>query len=247
MQSRYDTIYLSPHLDDAVLSCGGRIHQQVKAGQSVLIATPTAGDEPAGLSDLAREMHACWGLKGSVVSARREEDKAACKALGTDWLHGPFVECIYRQDVSGGPLYRDMKDIFSAVHPRHAAQSPELFQWLERLPPAAEIVAPLAVGNHVDHQWVRAGAEQRFGHGLVYYEDYPYAGRVKFILQTILMRIRWNSETARLSDEDIRAKCRAIAAYASQARAIFKDEADLEFKIRRYARRVGGERVWRRK
>jgi len=39
-------IYLSPHLDDAVLSCGGIIWQQVQSGHQVEIWTICAADPP---------------------------------------------------------------------------------------------------------------------------------------------------------------------------------------------------------
>ena len=51
-------VYLSPHLDDAVLSCGGMIHRQAQAGERVVVVTVCAGDPPPGpLSDFARSLH----------------------------------------------------------------------------------------------------------------------------------------------------------------------------------------------
>ena len=42
----YDTIFLAPHLDDVVLSCGGQIFLETEAGNSVLVVTIMAGDPP---------------------------------------------------------------------------------------------------------------------------------------------------------------------------------------------------------
>ena len=42
-----DHLYLSPHFDDAALSCGGQIATFTAAGQSVLVVTITGGDPPA--------------------------------------------------------------------------------------------------------------------------------------------------------------------------------------------------------
>ncbi len=63
-------IYLSPHLDDAVYSCGGRIWQDVRRGDTVEIWTIFAGDPAGELSRFARELHACWGSGIEVVSRR---------------------------------------------------------------------------------------------------------------------------------------------------------------------------------
>ncbi|KAB2956573.1 MAG: PIG-L family deacetylase, partial [Thermoanaerobaculia bacterium] len=42
-----DLLVLSPHLDDAVLSCGGRIADEVARGRDVLVVTVFTADEPA--------------------------------------------------------------------------------------------------------------------------------------------------------------------------------------------------------
>ncbi|MCP5190661.1 MAG: PIG-L family deacetylase, partial [Pseudomonadales bacterium] len=39
----YDSIYLSPHLDDVPLSCGGQVYQETSAGRRVLVVTLVAG------------------------------------------------------------------------------------------------------------------------------------------------------------------------------------------------------------
>ena len=38
MRERYKTIYLSPHLDDAVLSCGGRIYLETACTELAEVA-----------------------------------------------------------------------------------------------------------------------------------------------------------------------------------------------------------------
>ena len=69
MKPYYDYIYLSPHLDDAVLSCAGQICQFVQAGRSVLIITIMAGDAPAAdLSPFARSLHERWEVASGAVA-----------------------------------------------------------------------------------------------------------------------------------------------------------------------------------
>ena len=59
----YAALYLSPHLDDAALSCGGQIAQATRQGRRVLIVTVMAGDPPmeAG-NDYIVSLHARWEL-----------------------------------------------------------------------------------------------------------------------------------------------------------------------------------------
>ncbi len=44
----YAHIYIAPHLDDAVLSCGGQIAQHTATGARVLVVTICAGSPKAG-------------------------------------------------------------------------------------------------------------------------------------------------------------------------------------------------------
>ncbi|MBN2499463.1 MAG: PIG-L family deacetylase, partial [Anaerolineales bacterium] len=54
-------IYLSPHLDDVALSCGGLVWEQAQAGMAVEVWSVCAGDPPPGeLSEYARSLHARW-------------------------------------------------------------------------------------------------------------------------------------------------------------------------------------------
>src|SRR5215216_3168943 len=91
LDNRYVHVYLSPHLDDAPLSCGGAIAAHVGAGERVLVVTIcTAAPPPAGpFSALAEELHANWGLSADqAVAARLVEEREAMQRLGVDyyWL-----------------------------------------------------------------------------------------------------------------------------------------------------------------
>src|SRR3712207_2574975 len=86
---QYAHVYIPPHLDDAVLSCGGRIALQCDGGARVLVVTICAGSAPhdAELSPFARHLHHAWALGDDPIAKRREEDVAALGVLGCDGLH----------------------------------------------------------------------------------------------------------------------------------------------------------------
>src|SRR5678816_3320336 len=118
LHTYYDALYLSPHLDDAVLSCGGQIFQRTAAGQTVLIVTIMAGDPPhPTVSDYAQSLHDRWALATDAAAARRAEDLAAAHLLGADTLHWSVPDCIYRlHPTSGQPFYVSDVDIFDQIH-----------------------------------------------------------------------------------------------------------------------------------
>lgn len=64
ISSDYRHIYLSPHLDDAVYSCGGTIGLQARAGQRVLVVTVFAGIPSARMrsSLFATRFHTYMGF-----------------------------------------------------------------------------------------------------------------------------------------------------------------------------------------
>lgn len=243
----YDAIYLAPHLDDAALSCGGRIAAQTDAGARVLILTLMAG-EPAGDVDspIVRELHIRWELLGDAVARRRTEDEAACAVLGADCLHWEIPDCIYRVDGDGRPHYPTEQYLFGPVAAAEASLLAELSARLSALP-AAQVFAPLAVGGHVDHQLTRAAAEASFGASLWYYEDYPYVSRPESNLAALTGPAGWQAEAFVLSAANIDRKIEGVSKYASQISTFFRDNDDLAAQIGDYAAQVGGERYWRRR
>lgn len=247
--TEYDAIYLSPHLDDVALSCGGQIFDRTARGESILIVTWMAGDPPASsLSEFAGLLHTRWQLAADVVAARREEDIAACRLLGADYLHWDIPDCIYRQHpLTGAYLYVSRDDIFGPVHMAEQALVSELASRCAQLPTYKAVFSPLAVGNHVDHQLTRAAAEQYWGGSLVYYEDYPYVGLESVTARAIpAADACWQAQVISLSEAGIAARIEAITAFASQVSTFFNGRSDLETKLHHQIHLVGGERIWHR-
>ncbi|WP_420640734.1 PIG-L deacetylase family protein [Candidatus Leptofilum sp.] len=247
MRERYKTIYLSPHLDDAALSCGGRIYLETAVSHPVLIVTPMAGSPALGvqLSDFAQELHQRWELPQAAVRTRRAEDVAACQILGADFVHWDVPDCVYRTDpATGEPCYSTWESIITTQHPADDAVIAQLAKQFAQLPPADEVVVPLTAGQHVDHRLVRQAAELAFGvEQLLYYEDYPYAANAGAV--TAVLHPTMQSTQIMLPETAVAAKIDAIWAYASQRSSFFASRRDADHKIRTYASQVGGERYWR--
>jgi LmbE family N-acetylglucosaminyl deacetylase len=262
MTGFYAHVYLSPHLDDAVLSCGGLIHQQVMAGQRPLVITLFAGRPPTGvgLSVFAQSQHARWGDPGDIIATRWAEDQAALAALGADYLRLDYPDCIYRgqehisEPVPDGRsrwLYASEDAIFGQVHPTEEALPAELADTLTEFIPLGDDVtlyAPLTVGNHVDHQLAFAAALflRAQGWQIRLYEDYPYAETEGAVSGALAARglERWQMTTVPLTEDDLTAKVEAIACYESQLEVLFGSPQAMPGRVRGYATGVGGERLW---
>lgn len=150
-------LFVSPHLDDVVLSCAGTILQARADGDQVIVATVMShGDE----SDLHPR--------------RREEDRAALARLGVEplWLGSP--DAPWRS-----PFYRSFTAIVLEEHESDRTFAPLVAARLRSLAHEIrpdEIFLPLAVGTHIDHRIVheswRALSDVA---AIAFYEDRPYA------------------------------------------------------------------------
>lgn len=167
-------IYLSPHLDDAVLSAGGLIYEQTQSGVPVEIWTFMCGYAPdEAISAFAESNHQQWGFSSAeeTTRSRREEDKNAAAVVGASVTHFDFLDCIYRRRPSGEWLYSEISvppALEDAGLPQQIADAV-----LPRLLPDDVLVAQLSVGSHVDHVLVREAA-QRLGRPVLYDIDVPY-------------------------------------------------------------------------
>ena len=249
MNSFYDAIYLSPHLDDAVLSCGGQISQLIQTGGSALIVSIMAGDIPTtAISDFAQSLHDRWQLASNVSAVRREEDRAACQLLGADYYHLDFLDCIYRQDpVSGAALYDSEEALFGELHPAEKSLAISLAGDFAHLPTSDRVFAPLTAGHHVDHQLTRLAAEMWLGsNALTYYEEYPYALSKEAMTRELSSDNIWRSSVVQLTEAALAARIEAIACYRSQLSTFFSGYEDIVRSVSQYAQEVGGERLWHR-
>ncbi len=116
-KSGMEWIYLSPHLDDIALSCGGLVWEQVHSGSQVSIWTICAGDPPSqAYSDFARSFHERWGTGVWAVATRRAEDIVSCARLGAAHRHFPILIASIVLIPRRVSLYISQKRICSVVY-----------------------------------------------------------------------------------------------------------------------------------
>jgi LmbE family N-acetylglucosaminyl deacetylase len=165
---------LSPHLDDAAFSCGGTIARLVRAGWDVTVCTAFTGSvpNPTGFA-LACQLDKGLPPEVDYMALRRAEDARACERLGARALWLDFPEAPHRG-------YPDARALFAAPREEDEIVTPLSRAIAPLLDPAPDLVlAPQAVGGHVDHvQLVRAlRAVLPPGQPVLWWTDFPYAAR----------------------------------------------------------------------
>jgi len=241
-------IYLSPHLDDVIYSCGGLIWEQTRAGEEVEIWTICASDPPGEpLSPFAETLHQSWGLGENAIQIRREEDRKANQIVSAVPRYFSYLDCIYRKSDSGNYYYLSDQDLFGGLDPGEANLINTLTEELKgQLPADARIVAPLGIGNHVDHDLTRKAAS-RLGIPLYYYADYPYARETegKEILNFMAGSAEWEEETFPISKNGRQGWQEASGSYQSQNPIFWETEEALKEEITAYSATMGGVRLWK--
>ena len=237
-------IYISPHFDDAVLSCGGLIWEQTQAGIPVEIWTINAGDPPLEtVSELITRVHAMWktGSPQEPVRQRRIEDQNAAKQVGAKLIHFPMVDAIYRSSNLGDFFYK--QDVFDPIHPKEIGIVEDVANLLKiNIVASDTIICPLALGRHVDHIIARKAVES-IGCKIWYYADIPYLFRHVDELEPATSGM--SAEIFSISDNGLLAWQKSIAAHNSQISSLFTDIDDMRSKIQEYRNSGNGFSLWR--
>lgn len=228
------SLFLSPHLDDAVLSCAALMSALATTGR-VTAVTVYSSAGPPPYTRAARSFLRSSGAPDAdeLYERRRAEDRAALDLLGVEHVHLGLPDALfrrrrhaalglaagrvlpelihryptYRYDIARGRVARaDRSQDLAAAKVREllAARAPQL------------VFCPIGVGRHVDHLLVRSL-------GLtvvpdpVFFEDFPYllnaAADQDFVREHRLQRWAWTQGSSR--------KRRAITAYRSQVPGLF--------------------------
>ena len=242
-------VFLSPHADDVVLSCGGFIDSLISTGRPVEVISVFAGaPETSTYSAFARHLHTKWGLPVRPLEARWNEDTAAMEELGvTRFEHWNYAEAPYRKAANDQLLYAGYDEMMGSVVSEDRDLTNLIAQRIRRhvaeLPATAVIYCPLSLGRHVDHQVVFDIGLQLAASGkkVRFYEDYPYAN----VYTTNGYRGGWLPTIVPIKVER---KLRAAKAYNSQVRGLGGSPAALAKRLSSFGASAGNghsaERYW---
>ncbi len=264
-------VFLSPHLDDVVLSCGGTIHELVRRNETVKVITVFAGlpDLNQPISSFAKFQHDTWEKYGvrtkypnyKPYDMRRAEDTEALRYFGIEPIWFDFLECIYRGD-SDQWYYNSQEAIFGNIHADEKRIVESIVNAIKQnvaINSETIIYSPIGIGHHIDHQLVLLSAL-----GLIedvkivyFYQDYPYVQKFpnRFIansleLLTSLTSVDciWYSIIQYFSEEGLKTKIKAISAYQSQLESLFGGVESMTQDTNKFAYQIGqnkpAERYW---
>ena len=167
--------FISPHLDDAVFSCGGTLAKLAAEGWRTILCTIFTKSvvNPQGFA-LRCQMDKNLAADVDYMKLRRAEDFRAAKILGAaETLHLNFLEAPHRGYESAAELFAGEKpgdEVWKAVA--------EYFEMLNEIHQPEIVFAPQGLGSHADHlQTIRAARSSFSIEKIRWYRDLPYAIR----------------------------------------------------------------------
>lgn len=232
------SVYVSPHLDDAALSCGGQITEERDKGSPVTVVTLFAGvPRYDSLSEFARSVLEEYG-EPDWMEKKRSEDAEALEMLGVRILHLDELEALFRMDSAERNLYQSWEEILSG-RPKEADDevTGRLAGHLRSIIADGRnnpIYFPMAFGGHVDHVIAnRVGkliCKERPGCRVLFYEDQPYPPSPGIAV---------GYELSQACSIDLERKMQLVRRYPISTRVRGSGEGFFDA-IVRHARRAGG-------
>lgn len=237
-------IFISPHFDDVALSCGGLAWDLARQGHRVEIWTLMGGFPPdENYSEFAQNIHLTWGISGqAAIQERRLEDQAACHVLDVHWQHFDWPDAIYRRDPkTDEALVRNNDELFGKPPEDTLVES--IWRTLsEDVPPNAQIVFPIGLGDHIDHRAVSLAGE-KLSNSKWYYADYPYI--LKTLDFTAQEEHHFEKQPYPLNHAALAHWQDAVLSYKSQLSTFWQDEQETRLALTNY-QAGGGGRLWQK-
>ncbi|HNP33361.1 MAG TPA: PIG-L family deacetylase [Flavobacterium sp.] len=194
-------VFLSPHFDDAIGSCGGLIKRLTDAGACVEVQTIMSGIS--------------WTHIPKVLT-RKIENIRACRALGAKYQDAGFMDAVFRKK-----FYPKKSIIFDGKPLREEKFIAAIADWLKKhVHPSDTIYAPSGLGNHVDHRIVCEAAKM-LPNRIIFYEEFYYDWRDNESME--------GYEKIDLSPSEISDKIRVFKKYRKEIRSLFRSEEKAEW------------------
>jgi LmbE family N-acetylglucosaminyl deacetylase len=225
-------LFVSPHLDDAVLSCAA-LMRAIAGRSAVTVVTLFSDAAPPPHTRAARTFLRQCGASDAdgLFIERRKEDVQVLDGLGVRHVHLGHPDALFRRrrdpwgvlrragrmlpeldhryptfrfDIALGRVSRGDGELLATVTDEVAD-----------LRDGAVVFAPLGVGRHVDHLLARRLGERL---GAVLYADFPYTAR-----DPAAEAVAAAGQTPWAWTDDLAAKQPVIAGYRTQVDALFPD------------------------
>jgi hypothetical protein len=170
-------IFISPHIDDFVLSCYEIAQELLHAQKNIFVINIfTSGSENLHTTTINWMLHKSgFSSATEYFSARKKEDLSILQPLSIKGFYLDYVEAGWREPY----LHRSFDSIFDSKNKGNPILEKNIEKRVRSLlskefsGDQITLFSPLAIGHHVDHIIIR-NVSQRLSRNTLFWEDYPY-------------------------------------------------------------------------
>lgn len=219
-------VFISPHLDDAILSAGNLITKLRSSGNKVKVVTvfTKASEKPYSLNAQIHLKNSGYTNAIRLFKDRQKEDIKAIKAIGAKYEHLNFTDAAFRRDIDGNFIYDSEMQFSGNVSDKDRDLEKKIKSKLQTIIKSKNIVfmAPLGIGRHVDHCIIRRVVEA-INVKSIFWQDYPYVLN-NDESRRFFRKNRQFKKIVDIEDKPFSKKSLAISKYKSQSKYLFKSK-----------------------
>jgi LmbE family N-acetylglucosaminyl deacetylase len=215
-------IFLSPHMDDAILSAGSFLIQLTGKNLPITVVTIFSefGSLPISWDSRKYIFHSGFLRLSSFIKARKLEEDAVMKALNISSILLKFIDGGFRKTDSGKLIYQNHDELMNGTI---SINDVSLIHNIEKrlrviIKRDDVLVAPLGVGGHADHLIVNK-VSLLFPNKILYWLDQPYARNLR------LIRPNFSGYKVKNTIRKSRKKEKLVRLYKSQFSQLFPSDS----------------------
>lgn len=235
ISSKIPCYFISPHLDDAILSAGGLLsYLSGKTSITLINVFTKPGHKPYTAAAKGFLRHCGFNNADELYKHRYAEDDAVCKKLGIRSIHLGFIDGSFRRRIKTSRVIKYLAKRIPEIEHSYPLgrkilrlakddqiMAVEIKQKLLEITKHEKvfiIFCPLGSVKHMDHVLTRDICMSTF-QNVIFWNDYPYINKIKkkhlFLKKHSLTQFSW--------EKNIEDKKNLIKLYKSQLPSLFPD------------------------
>ncbi len=237
IKNRMHCVFISPHLDDAALSCGGLIsYLSGKTKVTVVNVFTEAGKKPYTSSSKVFLKRSGYENAQKLFSDRVNEDKKVFKKIKVKVINLNFIDASFRKTQKLPVIFQKLSKLIpelSHVYPTYrlhvskghvsdkdALMIAKITKYLLSMAKSNQTVIfyPSAIGDHVDHVIINKICSS-LPANTVAWSDYPYNQRAS-VFNNLKDGFHYHSQKF---DKHQETRLAMIKGYVSQIKGLFPD------------------------
>lgn len=216
-------VFISPHLDDAILSCGNLIYELKKRDKKIFIITVFTRASRIESPQAKKYLNQCLYTNAQKIFKDREkEDLNVCNSLDIIPIHMGFIDAAWRH-YNRKPVYHSNDRQYSGeISYKDKDMIKKITDKLKKIIDNNNkilLLSPLGIGNHIDHLIVNK-IVGKIKIDKIFWEDFPYSTKGNNLKKLLCLYKKYYL-LFKIDNSNFSKKLKLIKLYKSQFKLLF--------------------------